>query len=196
MKYTLRTLAIMISISLSLVAHADSQSPAAIPETVIPASVSPIGPHVHGSATLQIAVDANVLTLNFSSPLINLVGFEHKARNQAELDQVQHMINAFYKMKPFVPTASAQCKLTSIDLRSILIKKNPKENKPDHIEPAGHADLDADLVYTCKNVKNLHDLQVNLFESFTNLHHLNAEIVSEHGQSAAKILPSNSLVVW
>lgn len=158
-----------------------------------------LGTHTHGVATLQVAIDAKVLLISFSSPLDNLLGFEHKARNQAEVAQVQNMINQFYKTNLFVPTKSAQCKLQTIDLESLVIKKKPQTGSTKqhtHEEEAGHADLDAELVYHCNQVKNLGDLQVNLFKVFPNLHQLNVEIVSERGQSAAKLTPKNNQAFW
>jgi len=152
--------------------------------------------HVHGVATLQVAVDAKVLSLSFSSPLDNLLSFEHKPRNQAEVKQVQNMINAFYKTNLFVPSKAAQCKLQTVNLESVVIKKKPNAPKPQHEETAGHADLDAELVYTCNNVKDLRDLQVNLFKTFPNLHQLKVEIVSAHGQSATQLTPTNTQAVW
>jgi hypothetical protein len=155
-----------------------------------------LGAHVHGIATLQIAVDTKTLTLDFSSPLDNLIGFEHESRNQVEVDKVQNMINTFYKANLFVPTPSAQCQLKTIDLQSLVIKKKPNVPKPQHEEPEGHADLDAELIYTCNNINNLRDLQVNMFKTFPNLRQLSTEIVSEHGQAAVKLTPLNTLAAW
>jgi len=155
--------------------------------------------HVHGSATLQIAVDSDTLTISFSSPLGNLLGFERKARNQAEVRQVQNMINQFYQNNAFVPSKAAHCKLQTIHLESLVIKKKPQAASTDqrtHEEEAGHADIDAALLYQCKKIKNLRDLQVNLFKAFPNLHQLNVEIVSERGQSAIKLTPNNSQANW
>lgn len=158
-----------------------------------------LGAHVHGVATMQVTVDTSILTLNFSSPLDNLLGFEHPSRNQAEVAQVQNMINAFYKTNLFVPTPAAQCRLKTIDLQSLVIKKRANSPKPQHEEPAGHAghtDLDAGLVYQCQQVKQLRDLQVNLFKTFPNLHQLNVEVVSSQGQTAAKLTSANSQIIW
>jgi hypothetical protein len=155
--------------------------------------------HVHGTATLQVAVDAKVLTINFSSPLDNLLGFEHKPRNETEAKQVQNMINQFYKPTIFLPTKAAQCKLKTVNLESLAIKKKkPATNLTQHRhdEEDGHADLDATLVYHCHQINNLNDLQVNLFKSFPNLHQLNVEIVSDRGQTAAKLTPTKNRVTW
>jgi hypothetical protein len=163
-----------------------------------------LAPHLHGTATLQVAVDQQNLTLLFSGPLDNLLGFEHKARNQAEVAQVQNMIKQFYKTNLFLPSKAAQCKLQTVNLESVVIKKKVIKKKPPpesttqhgHEEDAGHADLDAELFYQCNHIKNLRDLQVNLFKAFPNLHQLNLEIVSERGQSAAKLTPNNNQAFW
>jgi hypothetical protein len=152
--------------------------------------------HLHGTATLQVAVDKQSLTLFFSSPLDNLLGFERKPRTQAEVKQVQHMINQFYKNNVFLPSKAAQCKLQNIKLESLVIKKKPQSvHKHDEAE-SGHAELDAEIVYQCNQVKNLRDLQVNLFKAFPNLHQLNVEIVSERGQLAATLTASKNQAFW
>ncbi len=153
-------------------------------------------PHLHGTATLQVAVDKQNLTLFFSSPLDNLIGFEHKPRTQSEVKQVQEMINQFYKNTVFVPSKAAQCKRQSIKLTSLVIKnKAQSAHKHDEME-SGHADLDAEMVYQCDDVKNLRDLHVNLFKAFPNLHEMRVEIVSERGQSAAKLSATNNQAFW
>jgi hypothetical protein len=163
-------------------------------------SMIPISPlvaleaHVHGLASLQVVVDANTLSINFSSPLDNILGFERKARNQAEVAQVQKMISQFYKANLFVPTNAAQCALKSIHLESIVIKSNSAA-RHEHAEE-GHADLDGEFTFKCNKAENLRDLQVNLFQPFPNMHEISAEIVSARGQTAAKLNPNNTQLAW
>lgn len=173
------------------------------PMSVLAASASAhaLSAHVHGVATLQVAVDGKTLFINFSSPLDNLLGFEHKARNEAERKQVQKMINQFYKTNLLMPTASAQCKLSHVDLHSPVIKKKTgasthQHEEHEHEEHTDHADLDAEFQYNCHYVKGLRDLKVNLFKAFPNLHELNVEIVSGRGQSATQLTPDNNQAVW
>lgn len=157
------------------------------------------GAHVHGVASLQVAVEDKTLTMNFSSPLDNLIGFEHKAHNQAEVDKVQSMINQFYKKTSlFIPTKTAECQIKTINLESLVIKKNPEDvaKKPEHEEEAGHADLDGEFIFTCNRPENIRDLQVNLFKTFPNLHQLNVEVVNAKGQTAAKLTPENNQISW
>ena len=155
--------------------------------------------HQHGNATLQVAVDANTLTIHFSSPLDNLLGFEHKPRNQAEVEQVQNMIKQFYKPSLFLPSKDAQCKLQSVQLDSLVIKKkNQAETTTQHAHDhaAGHADLDAEMVYQCNQVNRLRDLQINVFKAFPFLHQLTAEVISHRGQTAATITANKPQLTW
>jgi|TARA_B110000208_G_scaffold191153_1_gene257108 hypothetical protein len=158
-----------------------------------PSRANALSAHVHGVATLQVAVDSKILTINFSSPLDNLLGFESKAPNETKRKQVQQMINQFHKPHFFMPTPSAQCELSNVDLQSPVIKNNAGVSTHEHI---GHTDLDAELHYDCHHVKDLRDLQVNLFKAFPKLHQLNVEIVSDRGQSATQLTPDNDQAVW
>lgn len=77
-------------------------------------SAHELGAHVHGVASLQIAVDATTLTLDFSGPLDNLLGFEHVPRNAQQQTAVKNMAANLNKADQFfVPTADAQCMLQS-----------------------------------------------------------------------------------
>ena len=76
-----------------------------------------LGAHVHGAATLQVAVDAQTLTLDFSSPLDNLIGFEHPPRDDKQKAAVKAMADRLNHADGlFVATAEAQCALQSVKL--------------------------------------------------------------------------------
>jgi hypothetical protein len=161
------------------------------------------GAHVHGVATLQVAVDADTLTLNLSSPLDNLIGFEHAARNEKEKTAVHAMTDALQKANLlFIPSPAAQCVLQSVNLDSMVIdKKTQKPSTPavkshDHDEEAGHADLDGEFVFKCGRTDKLRDLQVNLFQRFQHMRQIKVEVASSRGQTAATLTADKSSVSW
>ena len=49
------------------------------------------GAHVHGRASLQLALDGSRLTPSLESPLEALPGFEHSPRNAAEREAVRRL---------------------------------------------------------------------------------------------------------
>ncbi|MBL0952545.1 MAG: DUF2796 domain-containing protein, partial [Pseudomonas sp.] len=47
-----------------------------------------LGAHEHGVASLNAALDGNLLELQLESPAMNLVGFEHAAKSDADKAKV------------------------------------------------------------------------------------------------------------
>ncbi len=157
------------------------------------------GAHVHGVATLEVAVDAKVLTIDLSSPLDNLIGFEHQPQNDRQKMLIKGMVDRLNKSdKLFIPTASAACTLQNTTLSSPVLDK-PKDTKPQataDVDESRHADLDGEFVFTCEHPENLHDIEVRLFSPFPNLHILNVAVATTKGQTAAKLTADNRRVSW
>jgi hypothetical protein len=157
------------------------------------------GAHVHGVATLEVALDAKVLTIDLSSPLDNLIGFEHLPQNDRQKMLVKAMADRLNKAdKLFIPTPSAACTLHNTELSSLVLNnsKDPKPQPAADGEEAGHADLDGEFVFTCEHPENLHDMEVRLFNPFPNLHILNVAVATAKGQAAAKLTTDNRRISW
>jgi hypothetical protein len=154
------------------------------------------GAHVHGVASLEIALDGKLLTLEFSSPLDNLIGFEHLPQTDRQKALVRAMADKLNKAdKLFVPTPAASCTLQNTELSSPVLPQ-ALGSKPQPQEESGHADLDAEFVFSCQNPDKLHDIEARLFTPFPNLHQLNAAVVTAKGQSAARLTSDNRRVSW
>lgn len=153
-----------------------------------------LGAHVHGAATLQVAVDAQTLTLDFSSPLDNLIGFEHPPRDDKQKAAVKAMADRLNHADGlFVATAEAQCALQSVKLDSPVLAAKPAA------QPEGeraHADLDGEFVFVCKQPGKLHDLDVKLFDVYPNLHTLKVEVATGKKQTAAELGADRHRVAW
>jgi hypothetical protein len=154
-----------------------------------------LGAHVHGVATLQIAVDDKTMTLDFSSPLDNLLGFEHVPRDAKQRASVRNMADSLNKADQiFIPTAEAKCTLQSVKLDSLVLNK--KGNTQYQEEAGGHADLDGEFVFACKQAGKLHDLEVKLFDAFPNLHQLKVEVATLKKQSSDTLTPEQRRASW
>ncbi|MFZ2301286.1 MAG: DUF2796 domain-containing protein [Gallionella sp.] len=164
-----------------------------------------LGAHVHGIATLQIAVDDKTMSLDFSGPLDNLLGFEHVPRNAKQKAAVKKMADDLnHAERFFIPTAEAQCTLQSIKLESLVLepippqekKSDKKEESKHHEEESGHADIDGEFVFACKQIGKLHDLEVKLFDAFPHLGQLKVEVATLKKQTAAKLTAKQRRVNW
>jgi hypothetical protein len=160
-----------------------------------------LGAHVHGVATLQIAVDEKTMTLEFSGPLDNLLGFEHVARTAKQKAAVLKMAADLNKPEQFfIPTAEAQCTLQSVKLESLVLEpkaaQDKKEKTQPHEEERGHADIDGEFVFACKQIGKLHDLEVKLFDAYPNLHQLKVEVATLKKQSSAMLTTEQRRASW
>jgi hypothetical protein len=158
-----------------------------------------LGAHVHGIATLQVAVDEKIMTLEFSGPLDNLLGFEHVPHNAKQKAAVKKMADDLNKPEQFfIPTAEAQCTLQSVKLDSLVLEPKAAQDKksPQHEEERGHADIDGEFVFACKQIGKLHDLEVKLFDAYPNLHKLKVEVATLKKQSSAQLTTEQRRVSW
>ena len=106
------------------------------------------GKHVHGEATLDIAIEADAITLMLVSPLDNVLGFEHAPHTVAQRERVttaQRLLASGDTLFTLDPNAG--CKTTHIDARLFdepvthEAKPNAGEShhaRPDQAHPHAH----------------------------------------------------------
>lgn len=189
-------------------------------ELALPARAYGAGPHVHGVATLEIAVDGSAVQVNLSSPLDNLLGFERAPRNEKERQAIKTTASKLRQADNlFIFTPAAQCRLDSTRLESPLLpsellmahdkgdkSKSDKSQVPSPTPSASatssnthaddHAELEATWNFLCATPQALHGLDVRLFDTFPGLRRLNAMIAGPQVQSGAKLSPASTLLKW
>ena len=149
------------------------------------------GPHVHGVASLQVALDGNTLTLHLESPLDNLLGFEHSARTEKEKGAVRDMAARLNKADTLIaPAPEAQCKTVSVHLESPVLQPEKAAAS------GGHADLDGDFVFRCEHPEILRRIDVTLFDGFPNLRQIDVQVATSIGQAAARLTQKQRRVSW
>jgi hypothetical protein len=127
------------------------------------------GAHVHGIAQLQVVLEGNQVSLEFTSPLENLLGFEHVPRTAKQKRAAQEMLEMFRKPTSlFVPTASALCQPTMVKLTSPVLGLSTETSSVAQTNDGGvgHAELLAEMIYTCQKPMELRGLNAELLNSF------------------------------
>ncbi|MEQ1743071.1 MAG: DUF2796 domain-containing protein [Candidatus Nitrotoga sp.] len=161
--------------------------------------------HVHGVATLQLALDDSLLHLNLSSPLDSLLGFEHLPRTEKQKAAVRHMADQLRQAERlFQPTLAARCTLKTYSLESPVLEtgkhkghdQKGHDHEGDNHEGHDHTDLNAEFVFYCAKPNELRDLEINLFSYFPGLLRLKTEAATPRGQSAAILTPSKRRITW
>lgn len=136
--------------------------------------------HEHGVVKLDIAIEAGKLTVQMESPLDNLVGFERAPRTNAERQRVDAAVArlkaaaTLFKIDP-----AAGCTLASVDLVSAPLKLGQPE--PGAVDD-GHADLDGDFAFNCKDSARVSFIELGLFSAFSGMQRIDVQIAAPQGQ--------------
>lgn len=139
----------------------------------------PLASHQHGVVQLDIAVDANRISMQMSSPLDNLLGFERAPRNDAERGRVAAMVATLRSGALFLVDNSGSCRNGAIQLSSAALQLG----EPDPAElQAGHADLDASFEFECSAAARAGFVDTALFERFPGIQRIDVQLATPRGQ--------------
>ena len=155
-------------------------------------------PHEHGVAELRVAIEGAVVEIEFSSPLDNLVGFEHAprtAQQRTALADATTALNDFERM--FALPAAAGCVISATEFEHPFAagRDRPAQGAQhdqhhgghDDKHAHGHAELRVNYSLRCATPAALDRLQIRLFEHFPRTRQIRAERMSPRGQSAATL---------
>lgn len=149
------------------------------------------GPHVHGTGELNLAIQDNTISMELYGPLINVLGFEHAPRTDAQRAAVKAMVATLNNPTVlFVLPEAAACKAGIAQIDSPLTpstsasSKSASKSAKDDVGDDDGNNLTADFEFTCEHIENATTLTVKLFDAFPNTHIIKAAVVGPHGQSA------------
>jgi hypothetical protein len=169
------------------------------------------GAHEHGLARLNIAVEEGGLTIELDSPLESLIGFEHAPATEAQRLAVRDMAGRLRRADAiFILTPAARCTPVSVTLESEVLDPAllaepapaatpapPGTEHADHGEAEhGHGDLEAMFEFACAEPGRLNSVNVRLFETYSGLREIEAQLVAPGGQSSAELTPEATTLRW
>lgn len=130
--------------------------------------------HQHGVATMNVAIDSNQLHIEFESPAMNIVGFEHAARTQKQKRAVVQANQVLNNAKAlFILPVAANCRLLKSEVESPLLQKTHKKS---------HGEFQASYVFQCENINQLKTVDVQLFNKFKATKEIRVQLISAVGQ--------------
>ena len=149
--------------------------------------------HEHGVASLNVALDGQTLEIQLQSPAMNLVGFEHEAKSEADKAKVaaarQHLEQP---QALFALPIEAKCALQDSELDSPLLGGHAHDEH-EHADEHGHSDIDASYRFACANAEALKTLELgSFFGTFPGTEKLEVQLIGPSGQQGAELTPSNS----
>ncbi len=151
--------------------------------------------HVHGEAQLLVALEGSTLEIEFLSPAMNIVGFEHQPANEAQSHAIESAIETLKQPGLLfrLPT-SAGCDLSSILVESSLAaqgehdQEHSKEADHDHEEKT-HSDFTGHYSFHCAEVSRLESIAIEIFKQFPGTELIEVQSISEQGQRKIELTP-------
>ena len=168
------------------------------------------GPHEHGVARLNVALEGQRLSIELDSPLANLLSFEHAPRTDPQRNEVRALAARLRGAETlFVPSGAASCRLASVALESENLPGNLLDSaasssaRPDDAQAgdekadaAEHADLEGAFVFQCDKPEALARIDVRLFGAFPALREIEVQFVAHGRQGAIALTPKSSVLEW
>ena len=149
-----------------------------------------LGAHEHGVARLNAALDGKTLELELESPAMNLVGFEHAARSDADKAKVASVRASLEQpLALFDLPAQAGCRVSAQELESPLFGDHDKAD--DHAHE--HSDIHAHYQLECATPSALESLDLApLFKQFPATQKIQVQLIGPNGQQGAELTPSST----
>jgi hypothetical protein len=144
-------------------------------------------------ASLNVTLDGQTLEIQLESPAMNLVGFEHEAKSDADKAKVATARKHLEQPQAlFALPIEAKCALQESDLNSPLFGGHEHEEH-EHADEHGHSDIDASYRFACANAEALQTLELgSFFGTFPGTEKLEVQLIGPSGQQGAELTPKSS----
>ncbi|ARS50657.1 zinc-binding protein [Ectopseudomonas mendocina] len=150
-----------------------------------------LGAHEHGVASLNVALDGNLLELQLDSPAMNLVGFEHAAKSDADKAKVAAAKRELEQPVSLFALSSGDCQATEVELQSPLFAGKAHDHKHDHHDhkhEGEHSDIHAHYRFECAKANELKQLDLaELFKRFPATEKIQVQLIGPNGQQGAEL---------
>lgn len=155
-----------------------------------------LGAHQHGRGSLQLAIEKDRVVMELEAPGVDIVGFEHAPKTQAERDAVEAAKRRLADpLALFGLPKAAGCKVIEANVELEDGHQHEAGAKDDHKHDhkhgeadkhGGHTDFQAMYILECKEMKALTTLEFTYFEAFAGAASLEIVAVSDKGQIKAE----------
>lgn len=166
-------------IALSLTAHADTHEH----------HEHSLAAHVHGVATLNIALDEQQLSLELHSPAMNILGFEYTPSSTADKNKVLQAERTLKNEQLlFKLSSTAHCALSTVTIKNDLAE---------HADARQHNDILVNYQFNCARAENLTGIDLaGFFQAFPMTEQVNVQLLSVNAQQSAELSHATSAFSW
>ncbi|MDP2747290.1 DUF2796 domain-containing protein [Pseudomonas sp.] len=145
--------------------------------------------HEHGSAQLNVVLEGKALELQLESPAMNLVGFEHAAKSDADKAKVAAARSQLEQPQALFGLSAGDCTISKQELESPLFAEHKHEEHHDH--DSEHSDIHAHYSLDCQKPEELKQLNLGeLFKRFPATEKIQVQLIGPNGQQGLELTPA------
>ncbi|WP_341328006.1 DUF2796 domain-containing protein [Methylotuvimicrobium sp. KM2] len=139
--------------------------------------------HIHGVAELNIVIENDTVLIEFESPAINLIGFEHKPRNDAQQLELQNALALLNDVDITASFEKGKCRATETHVRGPF--DDDDQEGTEHGEQEEHSEFHAVYTLSCQNASAIGSVRTQLFDRFPGFEAIRVRWVGSKGQGTA-----------
>ena len=165
--------------------------------------------HEHGIGTLNIAIEAPLVVMEFHAPGADIVGFEYAAKSDADLAAISAALKTLEApLDLFVLPKAARCAVQAVqvelesdtdhganeedhqghdDKHDHKHEDHGDHDEQKHAASSGHTEFHAEYSLICSNIEALTQIDFAYFEVFPNSKQVALQLISQSGAHAFEI---------
>ena len=163
-----------------------------------------LGPHEHGHAYLNIAIDGNQVVMELDVPGVDIIGSEVKAetpeakaaeaRGIAALEKTTELFRLSDAAACKVVMAKAMVEVDNAEATAATPAAGGGKPAPAAEAKTGHSDFQARYDLTCASPEKITALQLDYFQAFPNAQKVTVQVASAKGQGQFETSRANPRV--
>ncbi|MCZ4322126.1 DUF2796 domain-containing protein [Pseudomonas anguilliseptica] len=147
--------------------------------------------HEHGAAQLNVVLDGKMLHLQLDSPAMNLVGFEHAAKSDADKAKVAAARSQLQQPQALFGVNAGDCNISKQELESPLFAEHKHEEHHEHDHGSEHSEIHAHYSLDCQKPEELKQLDLGeLFKRFPATEKIQVQLIGPNGQQGLELTPA------
>ncbi|RED18082.1 zinc uptake protein ZrgA [Pontivivens insulae] len=161
--------------------------------------------HEHGVGTLNIAIEADSVAMEFTAPGADIVGFEYQAESDEDLAAIETAKTLLQApLDLFTIPDAADCTIAEVDVELEGNAHHEEHDGHDHADHGhddhddahdhdhteaheGHAEFHATYLLECENVTEVSQITFAYFDAFPNAREVEVQLISETGARAYEV---------
>ena len=145
--------------------------------------------HSHGTANVDVFIDNTTLSLQLSSPLANLLGFEYSPRTPEQQKKTEELLDELSRPLQLVNIDPAGgCQFIRTVTTAKVLTVQPPTTAYSSKAPEAHANLQATFEYKCSSPARIEYVNLPLISRYKGIERIHVQLVTPKAQGGQTLV--------